>query len=123
MTVFFISMVMVMGPTPPGTGVMQEATSLTVSKSTSPASLALPDSVMPMRLTPTSMTQAPVDEAQQEVLAVYCSLLGSLIELKHAEEAVRESEALYRRAIEAAGAVPYYLDYATESYRFVGEGI
>jgi PAS domain S-box-containing protein len=71
----------------------------------------------------TAITHAPVDEARQEVLAVYCSLLGSLIELKRAEEAMRESEALYRRAIEAAGAVPYYLDYPSESYRFMGEGI
>src|SRR3972149_2111915 len=35
-TVFERSMVTVMGPTPPGTGVIQEATSFTASKSTSP---------------------------------------------------------------------------------------
>ncbi len=38
---------------------MAEATSLTASKSTSPASFALPFSVVPTRFTPTSMTQAP----------------------------------------------------------------
>jgi len=81
------------------------------------------DRVMGVLYNDTAITHAPVDEAQQEVLAVYCSLLGSLIELKHAEEAVHESEVLYRRAIEAAGAVPYYLDYATESYRSMGDGI
>ena len=81
------------------------------------------DRVMGVLYNDTAITHTPADEAQQEVLAVYCSLLGSLIELKHAEEALRESEALYRQAIEAAGAVPYYLDYATESYRFVGDGV
>ncbi len=44
---------MVIGPTPPGTGVIQPATSLTASKSTSPTR---PSSV---RLVPTSMTAAP----------------------------------------------------------------
>lgn len=34
--VFLTSMITVMGPTPPGTGVMYEATSFTASKSTSP---------------------------------------------------------------------------------------
>jgi PAS domain S-box-containing protein len=81
------------------------------------------DRVMGVLYNDTAITHTPVDEAQQEVLAVYCSVLGSLIELKYAEEAVHESEALYRRAIEAAGAVPYYLDYATESYRSMGDGI
>jgi PAS domain S-box-containing protein len=40
---------------------------------------------------------------------------------KRAEEALRTSESMYRRAIEAAGAVTYYLDYATDSYTFVGD--
>src|ERR1051325_10097122 len=35
-TVFFISMAIVIGPTPPGTGVIAPATSLTRAKSTSP---------------------------------------------------------------------------------------
>lgn len=38
-TVFTSSMAMVMGPTPPGTGVMYEATSFTSSNFTSPTSL------------------------------------------------------------------------------------
>ena len=37
-TVLYISMVMVIGPTPPGTGVISEAFSLTAWKSTSPTS-------------------------------------------------------------------------------------
>src|SRR5207302_5046049 len=44
----------VIGPTPPGTGVIQPATSLTASKSTSPASVP-----SARRLMPTSTTHAP----------------------------------------------------------------
>ncbi len=42
---------------------------------------------------------------------------------KRAEEALRQSESVYRRAIEAAGAVPYYLDYRTGQYVFMGDKI
>lgn len=65
LSVFFINMVMVMGPTPPGTGVMEPAISLAASKSTSPRSTAtillgsFALGFSPTRLTPTSMTQAP----------------------------------------------------------------
>lgn len=50
-------------------------------------------------------------------------ILRDVTERQQVEAALRESEALYRRAIEAAGAVPYFLDYATETYQFMGEGI
>src|SRR3989338_4488320 len=53
-TVFATSMVMVIGPTPPGTGVIQPATSFAESKSTSPHSLP-----SGRRLMPTSITAAP----------------------------------------------------------------
>ena len=53
-TVFDISMAIVIGPTPPGTGVIQPATSAAAAKSTSPASLP-----SGKRLMPTSITQAP----------------------------------------------------------------
>ena len=43
-----MSMVMVMGPTPPGTGVMAEGVSLTLAKATSPAQMRLPWGVLPM---------------------------------------------------------------------------
>jgi hypothetical protein len=44
--------------------------------------------------------------------------------LKYAESALRESEAIYRQAIEAAGAVPYYQGAShTNTFRFMGAGI
>src|SRR5262249_27022216 len=53
-TVLYSSMVMVMGPTPPGTGVMAEASGRTTSKSTSPVSRPSGS-----RFMPTSTTAAP----------------------------------------------------------------
>lgn len=46
-----------------------------------------------------------------------------ITERKRAEQALQESEARFRRAIEAAGAVPYLHDYSTNTYTFIGEGI
>ena len=46
---------------------------------------------------------------------------------KQAEEALRESESIYRHAIEVAGAVPYRQSYSEDgifvNYDFIGEGI
>ena len=53
-TKLVISIAIVIGPTPPGTGVMYEAFLLTDSKSTSPTNL--PSSVL---FIPTSITTAP----------------------------------------------------------------
>ena len=52
---------MVIGPTPPGTGVIAPATSAQLSKSQSPTSRVLPSprSGASMRLMPTSITVAP----------------------------------------------------------------
>jgi len=44
-------------------------------------------------------------------------------ELRHREDSLRRSEELHRRAISQAGAVPYVLDYASNTYTFMGEGI
>src|SRR5579862_1892703 len=52
-TVLASSIVIVIGPTPPGTGVIAPATSLTLAKSTSPTSL------LSTRVVPTSITTAP----------------------------------------------------------------
>ena len=54
---FSIRQQIVIGPTPPGTGVMTEALDSTAAKSTSPHSLPVSGS----RLTPTSITTAPSD--------------------------------------------------------------
>ncbi len=44
-------------------------------------------------------------------------------ERQQAESARQRLEGLYRRAIEAAGAVPYVFDPATRTLRFLGDGI
>lgn len=55
-----------------------------------------------------------------ETLAEHCK--GAL-ERTEAEEAVRARDIRYRFIMEQASAVPYELEYATNSYRFMGEGI
>ena len=44
-------------------------------------------------------------------------------ERRRMEAGLRENEEQYRNAIVATGAVPYYIDYQTESYRFIGREI
>ncbi|MEJ5223226.1 MAG: PAS domain-containing protein, partial [Anaerolineales bacterium] len=44
-------------------------------------------------------------------------------ERRQAEAKLRYMESLYRRAIDAAGAVPYYRDFETNTYSYMGEGI
>jgi PAS domain S-box-containing protein len=50
-------------------------------------------------------------------------LQTEISERKQAELALGQLEAIYRRAIDAAGAVPYILDHATFNLTFIGEGI
>lgn len=50
-------------------------------------------------------------------------LSEDITERKKAETALQDLEALYRRAIAAADAVPYSRRYQDETYSFVGEGI
>ena len=42
---------------------------------------------------------------------------------KRAEARIKESEKLYRGAIEATGAVPYYKNYSNNLFEFIGPGI
>jgi len=50
-------------------------------------------------------------------------LLLDITERKRAEQQLTENEIRYRQAIAAANAIPYSLDYATNQYTFIGEGI
>lgn len=58
-----------------------------------------------------------------EALKIAAGVLSAAIQRQEAESAVRESERIYRQAIEAAGAVPYYQEYTVDGYRFMGQGI
>lgn len=58
-----------------------------------------------------------------DALKVAGGIIRAAIQRERADQATRENEALYRRAITAADAVPYYQDYATQRYTFMGEGI
>ncbi|HNB55268.1 MAG TPA: GAF domain-containing protein, partial [Anaerolineales bacterium] len=48
---------------------------------------------------------------------------AEIVERKRAEDALRATEQLFRAAIEAAGAVPYSIQYGAQEYTFMGEGI
>lgn len=58
-----------------------------------------------------------------DTLKIAAGILSAAIQRQEAESAVRESERLYRQAIEAAGAVPYYRDYKENRYTFMGAEI
>ena len=68
-----------------------------------------------------SCNLSPVVDQGRVDLAIFNAT--DITDLKHAESALRESEAIYRQAIEAAGAVPYYRDRLNNSFFFVGSGI
>lgn len=61
--------------------------------------------------------------AEVDALKVAAGILSAAIQREKADSAVQESELIYRQAIEAADAVPYYQDYKSNSYLFMGEGI
>jgi PAS domain S-box-containing protein len=61
--------------------------------------------------------------AEIDALKIVAGLLGAAIARERYDQALRTSEALYRRAISGAGAVPYYHDYTARKFTFIGEGI
>jgi PAS domain S-box-containing protein len=71
----------------------------------------------------------PIFDEQEKVTRVI-GVANDITERKRSEEALRASEALYRQAIEVAGAVPYRQSYNEKMtghtkviYDFIGEGI
>src|SRR5439155_461288 len=72
-------------------------------------------------------TEFPVEltitSVQVEGKSIFTGFIRDITERKRAEEALRQTENLYRQAITAADAVPYLYDYKTESYGFICEGI
>jgi PAS domain S-box-containing protein len=68
----------------------------------------------------------PVWDEKENRLIGIVGAVQDITEQKQAEEALRKSESIYRRAIEVAGAVPYHQTFDAEGrimYDFMGEGI
>ncbi len=69
-----------------------------------------------------SETISPIWDSTGKIVGA-SKIARDITERKRAEEAVRRTEDLHRRAIMAANAVPYLSDYATGTFAFIGEGI
>jgi len=61
--------------------------------------------------------------AEVDALRIAAGILSGTIQRQEADTALQSSERIYRQAIEAADAVPYYQDYKSNRYLFIGEGI
>ena len=61
--------------------------------------------------------------AEVDALKIAAGILSTAIQRQKADAAVQESERIYRQAIEAADAVPYYLEHENGRYLFMGKGI
>lgn len=64
----------------------------------------------------------PIVSSNKQVLRI-AGIAEDVTERKKAEEALKKNEELYRKAIEAAGAVPYFINLSKERYEYIGEGI
>jgi PAS domain S-box-containing protein len=64
----------------------------------------------------TAISDAPVDEISQELLVVYCSLLGNAIERKQAEEQLRITEERSRTLLQS---LPHGVFFKDVNYSFV----
>lgn len=70
-----------------------------------------------------------LSNAAIQVRDEYGNVIGSLgilqdiTDRKQIEVALEKNRQMYRQAIEASGAVPYYLNYQTENYDFLGNNI
>jgi PAS domain S-box-containing protein len=62
-------------------------------------------------------------DAELDALKIASTVLGAAIQRQKADSSIQESERIYRQAIEAAGAVPYYRDYKSGTYTFMGSGV
>lgn len=69
------------------------------------------------------LTERQWTGAEIDALKIVAGLVGAAVQRQRSDQIMRDSEALYRRAISAAGAVPYYQDYALKRYTFIGEEI
>jgi len=61
--------------------------------------------------------------AEVDALKIAAGILSGAIQRQEAESAIGESERIYRQAIQASGAIPYYLDYRNREYAFMGKKI
>lgn len=68
-------------------------------------------------------SERPWSQAEVDAIRIAASILSSAIQRQQADQAIREREAIYRRAISAAEAVPYYVEYRPTRFVFMGEGI
>lgn len=67
------------------------------------------------------LSLAPIDPLDLSLGVTFTAL--DISEKKQAAETLAENERIFREAIEVAGAVPYYLNFMTNVYEYVGTGI